>query len=85
MSHFEVGKTYKNWPHGNATCKVVGFEGDENRFVRVEIENSNGNIVRRWAAIHPRGSHMDTESILVDVEPFYVPCFNACDVVEVDA
>lgn len=86
MSHFEVGKTYKNWPHGNATCKVIevlplDFGNDQ---VRVEIENSNGNIVKRWAIIKPR-SHMDTDCILVDVEPFYMPCFNACDVVEVDA
>ena len=89
MSHFEVGKTYKNWPHGNATCKVIevlpcNIEIGLDAQVRVEIENSNGNIVKRWATVKPR-SHMDTDSILIDVEPFYMPCFNACDVVEVDA
>ena len=89
MSHFEVGKTYKNWPHGNGTCKVIevlpcNIKIGADAQVRVEIENSNGNIVKRWATVKPR-SHMDTDSILIDVEPFYMACFNACDVVEVDA
>lgn len=86
---FEVGKTYTNWPHRNATCKVIDVGEGE---VRVELKNSNGNIVRRWAEVkwrritlerplHPFGLQ-DTDCILVDVEPFNMPCFNACDIVE---
>lgn len=89
---FEVGKTYTNWPHRNATCRVIDVGEGE---VRVELKNSNGNIVRRWADVkwrritlgrplHPFGLQ-DTDCILVDVEPFNMPCFNACDIVEVDA
>lgn len=89
---FEVGKTYTNWPHRNATCRVIDVGEGE---VRVELKNSNGNIVRRWAEVkwrritlgrplHPFGLQ-DTDCILVDVEPFNMPCFNACDIVEVDA
>ncbi len=78
---FQMFKTYTNWPHANATCKVIAVSDDE---VRVEVKNSNGNIVRRWAAVQER-THMDTVCIVVDVEPFYTPCFNACDVMGVDA
>jgi hypothetical protein len=75
---FKMGMTYKNWPHANATCKVIAVSDDE---VRVEIENTNGNIVRRWATVQER-THMNTVCITVDVEPFYTPVFNACDVVD---
>ncbi len=78
---FEVGKTYTNWPHRNATCKVIAVSDEE---IRVEVKNSNGNIVQRWAEVKER-THMDTVCIVVDVEPFYTPCFNACDIVEVVA
>ena len=83
---FEVGMTYKNWPHGNATMKVIAKNDDLER-IQVELMNSKGNMVKRWTDIR-RNYHNATDSttyVLVDVEKFYMPCFNATDVVEVDA
>lgn len=78
---FLMGKTYTNWPHANTTCRVIAVSDEE---IRVEVENSNGNIVRRWATVQER-PHMNTVCISVDVEPFNIHCYNACDIVEVDA
>ena len=78
---FEVGKTYTNWPHANTTCRVIAVSDEE---IRVEVKNSNGNIVRRWATVQER-PHMNTVCIAVNVEPFNIHCYNACDIVEVDA
>lgn len=78
---FQMFKTYTNWPHANTTCKVIAVSDEE---VRVEVENSNGNIVRRWATVEWR-SHLNTFCIAVNVEPFNIHCYNACDIVEVGA
>ena len=82
---FEVGMTYKNWPHGNATMKVIAKNDDLER-IQVELMNSKGNMVKRWTDIHRNyEGGKDVLYVLVDVEKFYMPCFNATDVVEVDA
>ena len=78
---FLMGKTYTNWPHANTTCRVIAVSDEE---IRVEVQNSNGNIVRRWATVQER-PHMNTVCISVNVEPFNIHCYNACDIVEVDA